>query len=259
MQRTASRSDRGFTLVELLIVIVILGVLAVVTVFAVRGITDEGQENAEGADLRNLVTGIDAYWLEHGHNPTETELVSGEYLTAASEMHDIVVDGDGSYSIVNVRTGTTVDSGAPTGTAPTTTEPAPVTTVPPVGPAGWLGNATTVAGVPAVTYGSGAQVELQIGGPTIRADWNAMVTAGEPTPNGRTYILVDASLITTPELARAVASAAVGYFDFDIYPVDDTAAIDNAAFAPSPCVYDFLRDADDIARRPDRAGGSVIR
>jgi len=41
--------------------------------------------------------------------------------------------------------------------------------------------------------------------------------------------------------------------------VDDTAAADVAAFAPSPCVYDFLRDATGITRRPDRAGGSVIR
>ena len=33
------KKDKGFTLVELLIVIVILGILATVTVFAVRGIT----------------------------------------------------------------------------------------------------------------------------------------------------------------------------------------------------------------------------
>ena len=39
------KTDRGFTLVELLIVIVILGILATVTVFAVRGITDKGQNN----------------------------------------------------------------------------------------------------------------------------------------------------------------------------------------------------------------------
>ena len=38
--------DKGFTLVELLIVIVILGILATVTVFAVRGITDQGEANA---------------------------------------------------------------------------------------------------------------------------------------------------------------------------------------------------------------------
>ncbi len=34
-----NKQDKGFTLVELLIVIVILGILATVTVFAVRGIT----------------------------------------------------------------------------------------------------------------------------------------------------------------------------------------------------------------------------
>jgi prepilin-type N-terminal cleavage/methylation domain-containing protein len=41
--QTEQKQDKGFTLVELLIVIVILGILATVTVFAVRGITDQGR------------------------------------------------------------------------------------------------------------------------------------------------------------------------------------------------------------------------
>ena len=41
-----NKKDKGFTLVELLIVIVILGILATITVFAVRGITDQGQTSA---------------------------------------------------------------------------------------------------------------------------------------------------------------------------------------------------------------------
>ena len=44
------KQDKGFTLVELLIVIVILGILATVTVFAVRGITNQGQTSACAAD-----------------------------------------------------------------------------------------------------------------------------------------------------------------------------------------------------------------
>ncbi len=48
--------DKGFTLVELLIVIVILGILATVTVFAVRGITEKGEENACQTDKATFET-----------------------------------------------------------------------------------------------------------------------------------------------------------------------------------------------------------
>ena len=49
-----NKQDKGFTLVELLIVIVILGILATVTVFAVRGITDQGQTSACAADQKTM-------------------------------------------------------------------------------------------------------------------------------------------------------------------------------------------------------------
>ena len=57
-----NKQDKGFTLVELLIVIVILGILATVTVFAVRGITDRGQTNACSVEKRTLDTAIEAYY-----------------------------------------------------------------------------------------------------------------------------------------------------------------------------------------------------
>ena len=61
-----NKQDKGFTLVELLIVIVILGILATVTVFAVRGITDQGEQSACDADQRTLQVALEAYYAQEG-------------------------------------------------------------------------------------------------------------------------------------------------------------------------------------------------
>jgi prepilin-type N-terminal cleavage/methylation domain-containing protein len=69
--------DKGFTLVELLIVIVILGILATVTVFAVRGITDKGQENACEVEQRTLDTAIEAYYAQNQADPATVAALTG--------------------------------------------------------------------------------------------------------------------------------------------------------------------------------------
>jgi prepilin-type N-terminal cleavage/methylation domain-containing protein len=72
-----NNQDKGFTLVELLIVIVILGILATVTVFAVRGITDKGQENACSVEARTLDTAIEAYYAQNQADPTQLTTTAG--------------------------------------------------------------------------------------------------------------------------------------------------------------------------------------
>ena len=64
-----AKKDKGFTLVELLIVIVILGILATVTVFAVRGITNNGKESACAADKKVLETAAESYQAQLGEYP----------------------------------------------------------------------------------------------------------------------------------------------------------------------------------------------
>jgi prepilin-type N-terminal cleavage/methylation domain-containing protein len=58
------RADRGFTIVEILVVIVILGIVATVTVFAVRGVTNRGQDSACVGDARTLTLAADAYMAQ---------------------------------------------------------------------------------------------------------------------------------------------------------------------------------------------------
>src|SRR3954471_24709415 len=71
MQRMIERAreEGGFTLIELMIVIVILGVLAGIVLFAVGGITDRGATAACKTDLSTIQTGVEAYYAKTGGYP----------------------------------------------------------------------------------------------------------------------------------------------------------------------------------------------
>jgi general secretion pathway protein G len=85
--------DQGFTLVELLIVIVILGILATIVVFAVRGITDQGQESSCKATGKTFEVAIEAYYAQYGGatNPTGPILVSAELLRSYDATGDVQI------------------------------------------------------------------------------------------------------------------------------------------------------------------------
>jgi len=89
----------GFTLVELLVVIVILGILAAVVVFAVGGIGDKGQTSACKADKSALATAEEAYFANNntGHYADETDLVPA-FLHDVSSIHDIT-NNSSTYTI----------------------------------------------------------------------------------------------------------------------------------------------------------------
>lgn len=107
----AAKKDKGFTLVELLIVIVILGILSTVTVFAVRGITNKGQESACGADKATYSTAIESYFSQYG---TST-IATGQYGAGATAAQ-APVGTDFFGAIIGSKAGTVA---APTNLATT--------------------------------------------------------------------------------------------------------------------------------------------
>ncbi|MEI7505932.1 MAG: prepilin-type N-terminal cleavage/methylation domain-containing protein [Actinomycetes bacterium] len=96
-ETTQARRDKGFTLVELLIVVVILGILATVTVFAVRGITDKGQQSACDTDKRVMETAVETWYADQSAitagDPTEAGLVTAKFLRSQSTLYDVGVAG----------------------------------------------------------------------------------------------------------------------------------------------------------------------
>jgi general secretion pathway protein G len=91
------RSEQGFTLVELLVVIIILGVLAAVVVFAVGGITDRGEESACEIERRSVQTAIEAYRAQNDNTPpADLNVLVPQYLDAAPGTD--TATGGGTYT-----------------------------------------------------------------------------------------------------------------------------------------------------------------
>ena len=84
--RAQRGKDGGFTLTELLIVIVILGVLTGIVVFAVGAFTDRGEVAACNADKRSVESALEAYRAQEGNYPAANDfgaLTTGGYLRSA--------------------------------------------------------------------------------------------------------------------------------------------------------------------------------
>ena len=78
------KREDGFTLVELMVVIVILGLLATIVVINVMPAADRAATTKARADIATLEQGIEMYRLDHMRYPTGDEglqaLVSGNYV-----------------------------------------------------------------------------------------------------------------------------------------------------------------------------------
>lgn len=64
------QQQAGFTLIEIMVVILILGLLATLVVQSLRGATDKAKRTKAMADIAELKTALDRYYIDNGSYPT---------------------------------------------------------------------------------------------------------------------------------------------------------------------------------------------
>ena len=85
MFRSNNPDQRGFTLVELLIVVIILAILAAIVVPQFASSTEDAKISALDSTLANIRSAIDLYYQQHGHYPSAVASGGGTCAgTAAS-------------------------------------------------------------------------------------------------------------------------------------------------------------------------------
>ena len=65
-----STVSRGFTIIELLIVIVIIGILVAITAVSFGGITKQAKESALKSELKRISTSLELHKAKNGTYPT---------------------------------------------------------------------------------------------------------------------------------------------------------------------------------------------
>ena len=112
------RQEEGFTLIEMLIVVIILGILAAVVVFGVSTFRDDSLKEACRTDKKQAETAVSAYIAKNGARPANAEPgvapsgVTPDYVRTWPSNTNYKMDYDHS----GAGTGFVITAEAPTST-----------------------------------------------------------------------------------------------------------------------------------------------
>lgn len=98
----AKNKQSGFTIVELLIVIVVIGILAAITIVAYNGIQERARVATAQSDLANIAKKMGLYYAQYGEYPdTVAEIQAAKISTTNKGADSAIYCGNSSgYAVI---------------------------------------------------------------------------------------------------------------------------------------------------------------
>src|SRR4051794_32215078 len=82
------KRNQGFTIVELLIVIVVIGILALLVITTYSGIQAKARNSKRSSDVKSLQTHLEAFFQSNGYYPSRADMNNGTWLTTNMKSLD---------------------------------------------------------------------------------------------------------------------------------------------------------------------------
>jgi prepilin-type N-terminal cleavage/methylation domain-containing protein len=82
------KRNQGFTIVELLIVIVVIGILALLVITTYSGIQAKARNSKRQTDIQSLQTQLEAFFSQNGYYPSRTDINTSSWLDSNMKSLD---------------------------------------------------------------------------------------------------------------------------------------------------------------------------
>lgn len=109
MLKVRLRLNSGFTIVELIIVIVIVGILAAITIVGYVGISNKANESAIIAELTGASKKLSMYFVEYSTYPTNLNLSNGCPIEPIADVNYCIEYDSDAKLIYNYKTSSTYE------------------------------------------------------------------------------------------------------------------------------------------------------
>lgn len=107
------RKEKGFTIVELLIVIVVIGILAAIVIVTFTGVQKKARDSERTTDVNNVYSQLEVFFADKTYYPTLAQLATsqaGRDTIGLGSIKNDILTPPGATAVAVVASGTATNN-----------------------------------------------------------------------------------------------------------------------------------------------------